>query len=93
MHTWRPEPCRLTSGSCPAVTRFRFDAVARQALERDRLVRRAVFEQAVGVGLARVIDDLEPVRWISGDTIGYSRTSTGNEVDLAPAPLLMMVLG
>jgi uncharacterized protein len=41
-------------------------------------------EQAVGVGLARVIDGLEPGRWISGDTIGYARTTSGNEVDLLP---------
>ena len=41
-------------------------------------------EQAIGVGLARVIDDLEPGRWIAGETIGYGRTSTGNEVDLTP---------
>lgn len=30
------------------------------------------------------IDDHESGRWIAADTIGYSRTSTGNEVDLAP---------
>jgi uncharacterized protein len=31
-----------------------------------------------------VIDGLEPGRWISGDTIGYARTTSGNEVDLLP---------
>jgi uncharacterized protein len=41
-------------------------------------------EQTIGVGLARSIDDHESGRWIAADTIGYSRTSTGNEVDLAP---------
>lgn len=41
-------------------------------------------EQALGVALARAIDALQEGRWIDGDTIGYARTSSGNEVDLAP---------
>ncbi len=41
-------------------------------------------EQALGVALARAIDELQEGRWIDGDTIGYARTGSGNEVDLAP---------
>lgn len=44
----------------------------------------ALTEMAVGVSLARAIDNLEEGRWSSGDTIGYIRTASGNEVDLAP---------
>lgn len=44
-------------------------------------------EQVLGVTLARAVDDLEPGRWIAGDTIGHSRTSSGNEIDLAPVPV------
>ena len=44
----------------------------------------AVTEQVIGVALARAIDGLEPGRWIGGDTIGYQRTGSGKEVDLAP---------
>jgi hypothetical protein len=41
-------------------------------------------EMAIGVALARTIDDLQEGRWVSGDTIGYARTGSGNEVDLGP---------
>jgi hypothetical protein len=41
-------------------------------------------EMALGVSLARAIDNLEEGRWLSGDTIGYLRTPSGTEVDLAP---------
>jgi len=41
-------------------------------------------EAAVGVALARAIDKLQPGRWQSRDTIGYSRTRSGNEIDFAP---------
>ena len=44
-------------------------------------------ENAVGVTLARAIDDLEAGRWLGADTIGYARTQSGNEVDLAPIAL------
>lgn len=44
----------------------------------------ALTEMALGVCQARAIDNLEAGRWSSGDTIGYSRTASGNEVDLAP---------
>lgn len=41
-------------------------------------------EASLGIALARAIDDLEPGRWESGDTIGYLRTRAGREVDFAP---------
>jgi len=41
-------------------------------------------EQALGVALARAIDNLDEGRLVAGDTIGYARTETGNDVDLAP---------
>ena len=41
-------------------------------------------EMAVGVALARALDRLDEGRWVAGDTIGYARTASGNEVDLAP---------
>jgi hypothetical protein len=44
-------------------------------------------ETTIGVSLARAIDDLEEGRWLGGDTIGYARTQSGNEIDLAPVNL------
>jgi len=44
-------------------------------------------EAAIGVAVARAIDNLEEGRWVSGDTIGYVRTGRGNEVDLGPVPV------
>ena len=41
-------------------------------------------EMALGVCLARAIDGLEEGRWVAYDTIGYSRTSSGNEIDFSP---------
>ncbi|HEY1616096.1 MAG TPA: hypothetical protein VGG25_00680 [Streptosporangiaceae bacterium] len=41
-------------------------------------------EMAIGVALARAIDDPEEGRWVTGDTIGYVRTSGEHEVDLGP---------
>ncbi len=41
-------------------------------------------EMVLGVTLAHAIDDLEEGRWLAGDTIGYARTGSGNEVDLCP---------
>jgi hypothetical protein len=41
-------------------------------------------EMAIGVALARAIDDLEEGRWVTGGTIGYVRTSGDHEVDLGP---------
>jgi uncharacterized protein len=44
-------------------------------------------EMTLGVTLARAVDDLDEGRWLSADTIGYSRTLSGNEVDLSPISL------
>jgi len=44
-------------------------------------------ETTLAVTLARAIDNLEEGRWTSGDTIGYTRTAAGNEIDLAPVTL------
>jgi hypothetical protein len=43
-------------------------------------------EMALGVTLARAVDALDEGRWVAGDTIGYIRTASGREVDLAPVP-------
>jgi uncharacterized protein len=40
-------------------------------------------EMTLGVTLARAIDQLDEGRWVSGDTIGYARTASNNEVDFA----------
>lgn len=39
---------------------------------------------AVAVALARAIDQQDEGRWIADDTIGYTRTGSGNEIDLSP---------
>ncbi len=44
-------------------------------------------EAALAVAIARSIDDLQPGRWIAGDTIGYLRSGNGNEIDFAPRSL------
>jgi predicted AAA+ superfamily ATPase len=44
-------------------------------------------EQILAVALARAVDNLEEGRWVSQDTIGYSRTTSGNEIDLCPIHL------
>jgi uncharacterized protein len=41
-------------------------------------------EATLAVALARSIDDLDEGRWAANDTIGYSRTASSNEIDLAP---------
>lgn len=41
-------------------------------------------EAAIAVALAQAVDELEEGRWVSGDTVGYTRTGGGKEVDLAP---------
>lgn len=41
-------------------------------------------EMALGVAMAAAIEDLESGRWTVNDTIGYARTDSGKEVDLAP---------
>ncbi|MGH8930186.1 MAG: AAA family ATPase [Egibacteraceae bacterium] len=44
-------------------------------------------EAMLAAALARALDEREPGRWAAGDTIGYFRTGSGNEVDLAPVPV------
>jgi predicted AAA+ superfamily ATPase len=44
----------------------------------------ALTEMTIAVALARVIDEHDEGRWIAEDTIGYARTASGGEVDLAP---------
>lgn len=44
-------------------------------------------EAATGVALARAIEEHQPGRWFSQDTIGYLRTQSGKEIDFAPVPL------
>lgn len=41
-------------------------------------------EAVLAVTLARAVDDLEEGRWLSADTIGFERTASGKEIDLAP---------
>jgi uncharacterized protein len=41
-------------------------------------------EEVIGVALAAAIDDLQPGRWMTGDTIGYVRTGSGREIDFGP---------
>lgn len=44
-------------------------------------------EMSLGNALARTIDQLEEGRWSNGDTIGYAKTQSNKEVDLAPIPV------
>ncbi len=44
----------------------------------------ALTEMAIGVTLARAIEREKEGRWMGEDTIGYARTASGNEIDLAP---------
>ncbi|MCK9898323.1 hypothetical protein [Frankia sp. AgB32] len=41
-------------------------------------------EMTLAVALARAIDEHDEGRWVAGDTIGYARTGSGNEIDLSP---------
>lgn len=41
-------------------------------------------EMTLGVTLARAIENAEEGRWLDRNTIGFSRTDSGNEVDLSP---------
>ncbi|MHB1712919.1 MAG: ATP-binding protein, partial [Acidimicrobiales bacterium] len=45
-------------------------------------------EACMATALARAVDRLEPEpgRWQSGDSIGYLRTGSGNEIDFGPVP-------
>ena len=47
----------------------------------------ALTEATLGVALASAIERLEAGRWVAGDTIGYVRTESGNEIDLGPVDL------
>lgn len=44
-------------------------------------------ENVCAVALASAIDRLQPGRWMTGDTIGYVRTGSGQEVDLGQVPV------
>lgn len=44
-------------------------------------------EMVVGISLARAIDEADEGRWVSSDTISYTRTASDNEIDLAPVPV------
>jgi len=44
-------------------------------------------EMAVGISAARAIDEADEGRWVSSDTISYTRTASDNEIDLAPVPV------
>ena len=41
-------------------------------------------EEVLAVALAAAIDNLQPGRWMTGDTIGYVRTGSGREIDFGP---------
>lgn len=47
----------------------------------------ALSEMALAVALARAVDRLEEGRWLADDTIGYSRTDSGREIDFSPVPV------
>ncbi|MFI5931678.1 AAA family ATPase [Actinoplanes sp. NPDC051494] len=57
----------------------------RAGLEPPDMTR--LTETTLGVGLARAIDDLDEGRWVSGDTIGYTRTTSDKEIDFAPVSI------
>lgn len=44
-------------------------------------------EMTIGVTLARALEDNEEGRWSDGNSIGFTRTDAGNEVDLSPVPI------
>jgi uncharacterized protein len=44
----------------------------------------ALSEMVLGVTLARAVDGIEEGRWVADDTIGYTRTDSGNEIDFSP---------
>ena len=53
----------------------------------DQLFFTRLTEASIGTALARSVDWQEPERWATDDSIGYVRTTAGNEVDFAPVPL------
>lgn len=44
-------------------------------------------EMSVGIALAAAIEQLDEGRWTVGDTIGYLKTASSNEVDLTSVPV------
>lgn len=44
-------------------------------------------EAAIGMALARRVESLHPGRLLDGRAIGYSRTTSGREIDFAPLPV------
>jgi predicted AAA+ superfamily ATPase len=44
----------------------------------------ALSEMVLGVSLARAVDARDEGRWVAEDTIGYTRTDSGNEIDFSP---------
>jgi predicted AAA+ superfamily ATPase len=44
-------------------------------------------EMTLGATLAVAVEKLQEGRWVAGDTIGYARTGSGQEVDLCPVPV------
>jgi hypothetical protein len=47
----------------------------------------ALTEETLAVAMAAAIDRFQPGRWMTGDTIGYVRTASGQEVDFAPVAI------
>jgi predicted AAA+ superfamily ATPase len=47
----------------------------------------ALTETVIATQLASAIDQRQPGRWMTGDTIGYVRTGSGHEVDFGPVPV------
>ncbi|QSB13543.1 ATP-binding protein [Natronosporangium hydrolyticum] len=44
-------------------------------------------EASLAVTVARVVEAHSPGRWLAGDTVGYARTASGAEVDVAAVPI------
>jgi len=44
-------------------------------------------EMTLGVTLASTLEESEEGRWSDGNSIGFTRTDAGNEVDLSPIPI------
>ena len=44
-------------------------------------------EAALGVALGAAVETHDEGRWLAGDTVGYVRTDSGNEVDFGPVTL------
>jgi hypothetical protein len=42
---------------------------------------------ALGITLARTLEESEEGRWSDGNSIGFTRTGSGNEVDFSPVPI------